>query len=82
MLENMSHRGATGNNKKIGDGAGIKTQIPHKLLVKELSEKNILLPGPGKYALGMFFFQTILGIQFFFESSSRYIIKIWISNYF
>ena len=56
MLENMSHRGATGNNKKIGDGAGIKTQIPHKLLVKELSEKNILLPGPGKYALGMFFF--------------------------
>ena len=31
MLENMSHRGATGNNKKIGDGAGIKTQIPHKL---------------------------------------------------
>ena len=23
--------GATGNNKKIGDGAGLKTQIPHKL---------------------------------------------------
>ncbi len=60
MLENMSHRGATGNNKKIGDGAGIKTQIPHKLLVKELSEKNILLPGPGKYALGMFFFPNII----------------------
>ena len=30
ILENMSHRGATGNNIKIGDGAGIKTQIPHK----------------------------------------------------
>ena len=56
MLENMSHRGATGNNKKIGDGAGVKTQIPHNLLIKELSEKNILLPDPGKYALGMFFF--------------------------
>ena len=56
MLENMSHRGATGNNKKIGDGAGIKTQIPHKLLLNELSIKNIRLPSPGDYGLGMFFF--------------------------
>ena len=56
ILENMSHRGATGNNIKIGDGAGIKTQIPHKLLIKEVSKKKILLPAPGKYALGMFFF--------------------------
>ena len=56
ILENMSHRGATGNNIKIGDGAGIKTQIPHKLLIKEVSKKNIVLPAPGKYALGMFFF--------------------------
>ena len=55
VLENMSHRGATGNNKKIGDGAGLKTQIPHKLLLDELSQKNILLPSPGKYGLGMFF---------------------------
>ena len=56
MLENMSHRGATGNNKKIGDGAGIKTQIPHKLLLNELSKKDIRLPSPGDYGLGMFFF--------------------------
>ena len=56
MLENMSHRGATGNNKKIGDGAGIKTQIPHKLLLNEVSKKDIRLPSPGDYGLGMFFF--------------------------
>ena len=55
VLENMSHRGATGNNKKIGDGAGLKTQIPHKLLLDDLSQKNILLPSPGKYGLGMIF---------------------------
>ena len=55
VLENMSHRGATGNNKKIGDGAGLKTQIPHKLLLKELSENNLSIPSPGNYGLGMFF---------------------------
>ena len=59
VLENMSHRGATGNNKKIGDGAGLKTQIPHKLLLDDLSQKNILLPSPGKYGLGMFFYLII-----------------------
>ena len=56
ILENMSHRGASGNNKKIGDGAGLKIQIPHKLLMRELSEKNIKLPSQGKYGLGMIFF--------------------------
>ena len=60
ILENMSHRGASGNNKKIGDGAGLKTQIPHNLLLKELSEKNIELPSQGKYGLGMIFFPNNL----------------------
>ena len=60
ILENMSHRGASGNNKKIGDGAGLKTQIPHNLLLKELSEKNVELPSQGKYGLGMIFFPNNL----------------------
>ena len=48
MLENMSHRGATGNNKKIGDGAGIKTKKIYYYLVQENMHWEC------------FFFQTIL----------------------
>ena len=59
VLENMSHRGATGNNKKIGDGAGLKTQIPHKLILDELSQKNILLHLQENMVLECFFYLII-----------------------
>src|SRR5690348_12971715 len=29
-LERMEHRGATGADEKVGDGAGILVQIPHE----------------------------------------------------
>ncbi|MBR9922376.1 MAG: glutamate synthase large subunit [Bacteroidetes bacterium] len=56
MLENMEHRGAYGAEKNTGDGAGILVQIPHDFFWKKLQAKNVLLPGRGKYGMGMFFF--------------------------
>ena len=55
MLENMSHRGATGYEENTGDGAGILIQIPHDFL-KDESFGNV--PEPGEYGVGMFFMPT------------------------
>ncbi len=52
ILLNLSHRGATGCDKETGDGAGILTQIPHKLFKSEFEE---VLPDEGQYAVGMVF---------------------------
>ena len=56
ILENLEHRGATGADPLVGDGAGILTQIPHKMYKEEMGELNISLPDPGDYGVGMFFF--------------------------
>jgi glutamate synthase (NADPH/NADH) len=57
VLCNMTHRGATGADKRDGDGAGVMTSIPHELLAKEvLAEYGINLPPPGLYAVGNLYF--------------------------
>lgn len=55
ILENLEHRGATGADPLMGDGAGILVQIPHGFLVEECRELNFDLPNEGDYSLGFFF---------------------------
>ena len=55
LLENLTHRGATGSNPTTGDGAGLMTQIPDGLFRAEAEKLRLQLPPPGDYACGMFF---------------------------
>ncbi|MCB0192157.1 MAG: glutamate synthase large subunit [Anaerolineae bacterium] len=50
VLNNLTHRGATGAESNTGDGAGILFQIPHKFFKKVC---DFDLPEPGQYGVGM-----------------------------
>lgn len=52
ILENLEHRGATGADPKMGDGAGMLVQIPHEFLK---SACDFDLPDAGDYGVGYFF---------------------------
>ncbi len=54
-LRNLDHRGATGADPHVGDGAGILTQVPDGFFRSVL---DIDLPGPGGYAVGMAYLPT------------------------
>lgn len=56
MLENMSHRGASGADPESGDGAGLLATMPHEFLRKKCEDLGIHLPPPGQYACGTIFF--------------------------
>ncbi len=51
-LCHLDHRGATGAEENVGDGAGILTQIPHRLFTEVC---DFDLPEAGAYAAGMAF---------------------------
>ena len=55
ILENLSHRGATGADENTGDGAGILIQVPDAFLREECKALKIKLPKAGAYGVGMFF---------------------------
>ncbi len=55
ILENLTHRGATGADPLAGDGAGILIQMPDAFLRKEAAARQITLPALGEYAVGMVF---------------------------
>ncbi|MES2636427.1 MAG: glutamate synthase large subunit [Pseudomonadota bacterium] len=55
LLTNLTHRGATGYDPKLGDGAGLLMQIPDAFMRKEAAKLNITLPEAGKYAVGNVF---------------------------
>jgi glutamate synthase (NADPH/NADH) large chain len=55
ILTNLTHRGATGYDPKLGDGAGILIQIPDKLFQKKGRELGIKIPEAGNYGVGMLF---------------------------
>ncbi|HRY12699.1 MAG TPA: glutamate synthase large subunit [Syntrophomonadaceae bacterium] len=55
VLENLSHRGASGADENTGDGAGILVQIPHRFFRRECEVLGFTLPGPGSYGVGMIF---------------------------
>jgi glutamate synthase (NADPH/NADH) large chain len=47
ILENLEHRGATGYDPLLGDGAGILIQIPDQFLREEMARQNVVtLPPP------------------------------------
>src|SRR4029077_12231926 len=55
ILKNLSHRGATGYDPLLGDGAGILIQIPDTHLRKVCGKQGITLPAIGQYGVGMVF---------------------------
>jgi len=58
ILCNLEHRGAVGADPRMGDGAGILVQIPHKFFAKKAKEIGFALPAPGEYAIGQLFLPT------------------------
>ncbi|MBE9504820.1 MAG: glutamate synthase large subunit [Proteobacteria bacterium] len=58
LLDNLTHRGATGADPKTGDGAGILIQIPHEFFARECSNLGFALPEEGSYGVGMLFLPT------------------------
>ena len=55
ILVNLTHRGATGADPKVGDGAGILMQMPDAFLRKETTPLGFTLPEFGAYGVGMIF---------------------------
>ena len=54
-LSRLSHRGAVDADGKTGDGAGLLTQLPRKLLAREAAKLGHSGVDPQDLALGMFF---------------------------
>ncbi len=55
VLENLSHRGASGADENTGDGAGIMLQLPHGFFKRECQVLGFDLPESGDYGVGMIF---------------------------
>ncbi len=55
ILENLTHRGATGADPLQGDGAGILLQVPDAFLRRACGRLGITLPAIGQYGVGMVF---------------------------
>ncbi len=55
ILANLTHRGATGYDPKLGDGAGILIQMPDAFMRREAAKQKITLPAAGDYACGIVF---------------------------
>jgi glutamate synthase (NADPH) large chain len=55
LLTNLTHRGATGYDPKLGDGAGLLMQMPDAFMRREAAKLNIALPEAGQYAVGNLF---------------------------
>ena len=55
ILENLTHRGATGSDPTAGDGAGILIQMPDAFLRREAAALGFTLPELNHYAVGMVF---------------------------
>ncbi len=54
-LVNLTHRGGVGADARTGDGAGIQTQIPHRLFSDVLAGFGAESPGAGDYGVAMTF---------------------------
>ncbi|MFO1395845.1 MAG: glutamate synthase-related protein [Burkholderiales bacterium] len=55
ILNNLTHRGATGADPLQGDGAGILIQLPDAFLRRACGKLGITLPAIGQYGVGMVF---------------------------
>src|SRR5207342_1131380 len=61
ILVNLTHRGACGCDPETGDGAGILTQLPHRLFAAKAEELGFTLPGAGDYSVGTVFLPRLEG---------------------
>ena len=75
LLTNLTHRGATGYDPKLGDGAGILIQIPDVFFKNEFEASGLKLPPLGEYAVGMCFLPQIKKNQELCESKIKQIIE-------
>ncbi|MCX7412079.1 MAG: glutamate synthase large subunit [Planctomycetia bacterium] len=75
VLENLTHRGATGCDPLTGDGAGILLQMPHEFFAAVTPQAGIMLPAPGDWAAGNIFLPPSDGdreaAELFFEKICR-----------
>ena len=55
LLTNLTHRGATGYDPKLGDGAGLLMQMPDAFMRKNAALLGFNLPEVGQYAVGNLF---------------------------
>ncbi|HWU66567.1 MAG TPA: hypothetical protein VNZ84_06110, partial [Methylophilus sp.] len=55
LLDNLTHRGATGYDPKLGDGAGLLMQMPDTFMREEAAKLGMTLPAVGQYAVGQAF---------------------------
>ncbi|HUJ77154.1 MAG TPA: glutamate synthase subunit alpha, partial [bacterium] len=55
VLKNLEHRGATGADPKVGDGAGVLLQVPDAFLRQAVAPLGFSLPKTGLYGVGMMF---------------------------
>jgi glutamate synthase (NADPH/NADH) large chain len=55
ILKNLEHRGATGYDPLLGDGAGILIQKPDGFFRTEMAAQGVTLPPYGEYGVGMIF---------------------------
>src|SRR5487761_2050810 len=55
ILENLTHRGATGADPLAGDGAGILLQVPDAFFRAQCASLGFVLPETGRYGVGMLF---------------------------
>ncbi len=75
VLENLKHRGATGSDPDTGDGAGILTQIPDLFFRIECEKREIDLPAPNEYGVGLIFLPTIPEDRYIIENLFEHIIN-------
>jgi glutamate synthase domain-containing protein 1 len=50
-VANVTHRGAVDADAKTGDGSGVLTQLPRRLLVREAEKRGFRVDRPGDLAL-------------------------------
>ena len=73
ILTNLTHRGATGYDPKLGDGAGLLIQIPDDFFRNETRPLKIKLPEVGHYGIGMVFLPQLKSAR---EKCEAIILKI------
>ncbi len=54
-VANVTHRGAVSADGKSGDGAGVLTQVPHRLLAADLQRLEVRVPRHADLGVGMIF---------------------------
>ena len=53
ILNNLTHRGATGADPLHGDGAGVLIQIPDAFFREVMAKQGVKLPKAGAYGVGI-----------------------------